>query len=208
MRRAWIVLLMALVGCTNPSQSAFAQSGTGGMASIPPAATSTTTPTISNPAVNTAEANDYTLGVADKIRVTVFNEPTMTGEYPVNANGKVSMPLIGEVQAAGLTAGGLRVNIERMLADGYLINPRVGIDVLTFRPFYILGEVTKPGEYPSTAALSVMNAVATAQGFTYRANKKYVFIKRAGSTEEQKIKLTSGIMIMPGDTIRVGERFF
>lgn len=178
------------------------------MASIPPAATSTTTPTISNPAVNTAEANDYTLGVADKIRVTVFNEPTMTGEYPVNANGKVSMPLIGEVQAAGLTAGGLRVNIERMLADGYLINPRVGIDVLTFRPFYILGEVTKPGEYPSTAALSVMNAVATAQGFTYRANKKYVFIKRAGSTEEQKIKLTSGIMIMPGDTIRVGERFF
>ncbi|TCQ03029.1 polysaccharide biosynthesis/export family protein [Sphingomonas sp. PP-CC-3A-396] len=201
MRKAWTVMIMVLVGCVLQLHAASAQSATQVPATTP-SAMSATTPT------SAMDASDYTLGVADKVRITVFNEPSMTGEYPVNANGKVSMPLIGEVQAAGSTAGALRVNIERMLADGYLINPRVGIDVLTFRPFYILGEVTKPGEYPSTAGLSVMNAVATAQGFTYRANKKYVYVKRSGSSKEQKIKLTSDVMIMPGDTIRVGERFF
>jgi protein involved in polysaccharide export with SLBB domain len=206
MFRAWCVFMLVLVGSALPLQSASGQSATTEAMSAGAIVVSSGSSTSAG--TSAASANDYTLGVADKVRITVFNEATLTGEYPVNANGKISMPLIGEVQASGLTAGGLRVNIERMLADGYLINPRVGIDVLTFRPFYILGEVTKPGEYPSTAGLSVMNAVAKAEGFTYRANKKYVFIKRAGSAQEQKVKLSSDVMIMPGDTIRVGERFF
>jgi len=80
--------------------------------------------------------------------------------------------------------------------------------VLTFRPFYILGEVTKPGTYPYTAGLTVLNAVATAGGFTYRANKVVVFIKRNGATSEVKTELTPSVLVAPGDTIRIGERFF
>jgi polysaccharide export outer membrane protein len=153
-------------------------------------------------------SDDYILGVADKVRVTVYNEPNLTGEYSVNSNGKISMPLIGDVQAAGLAVGGLRENIEHQLGNGYLINPQAAIDVLTFRPFYILGEVSKPGQYPATAGLTVVNAVATAEGFTYRANKRYVYIKHAGSSEERKVELSPDLMIQPGDTIRVAERFF
>lgn len=155
-----------------------------------------------------AKSGDYVLGVADKVRVTVYNEANLTGEFPVNANGAISMPLIGDVPASGKTAGSLRDDIAARLADGYLKNPRVAIDVLTFRPFYILGEVSKAGEYPFSSGLTVMNAVATAQGFTYRANKKYVYLKHAGQTSEERVRLTSDLMVQPGDTIRIAERFF
>lgn len=181
--------------------------GSPAVAQMVPAAPAVAAPEAGMPQTSAAQ-NDYTLGVADKVRVTVYNEASLTGEYPVNANGRISMPLIGEVQAAGQTPGGLRQNVERALSDGYLRNPRVAVDVLTFRPFYILGEVTKPGEYPALSGLTVLNAVATAQGFTYRANKKRVFIRRAGETKEQRVPLTSDMLVMPGDTIRIGERFF
>ena len=151
---------------------------------------------------------DYVLGVADRVRVTVYDEPALSGEYPVNTNGTVSMPLIGEVPAAGAAAGVLRDRIEKALANGFLTNPRVAIDVLTFRPFYILGEVTKAGEYPYSASLTVMNAVATAGGFTYRANEKWVYIKHAGKPGEEKVRLTPDLLVQPGDTIRIAERFF
>jgi len=151
---------------------------------------------------------DYVLGVADRVRVTVYDEPTLSGEYPVNANGRIAMPLIGEVAAAGSTAGALREKIEALLGNGYLTSPKVAIDVLTFRPFYILGEVNKAGQYPYSSGLTVMNAVATAAGFTYRANQKYVYIKRANEPGEKKVRLTPDLEVKPGDTIRVGERFF
>lgn len=151
---------------------------------------------------------DYVLGVADRVRVTVYDEPALSGEYPVNTNGTVSMPLIGEVPAAGVAAGELRERIEKALASGFLTNPRVAIDVLTFRPFYILGEVTKAGEYPYSASLTVMNAVAKAGGFTYRANEKWVYIKHAGKQGEEKVRLTPDLLVQPGDTIRIAERFF
>jgi len=151
---------------------------------------------------------DYVLGVADRVRVTVYDEPALSGEYPVNANGTISMPLIGEVPAAGVAAGMLRERIEKALANGFLTAPRVAIDVLTFRPFYILGEVTKAGEYPYSASLTVMNAVATAGGFTYRANEKWVYIKHAGKPGEEKVRLTPDLLVQPGDTIRIAERFF
>lgn len=173
----------------------------------PVAATAPAAATAAGP-VSTKAMTDYTLGVGDKVRITVFNEPTLTGEYPINANGRVSFPLVGEVQAAGLTPGRLGEGVQAKLADGYLNNPRVAVDVLTFRPFYILGEVTKPGEYPATAGLSVVNAVATAQGFTYRANKKWAYVKHAGQDREERVRLTADLPVAPGDTIRIGERFF
>jgi polysaccharide export outer membrane protein len=158
--------------------------------------------------VTAKTADDYVLGVGDKVRITVYGDSSLTSDYPVNANGKISMSLIGEVQAAGLTAGGLHADITRRLANGYLNNPQVAIDVLTFRPYYIMGEVSKPGEYPATAGMTVMNAVATAEGFTYRANQKFAYIKHAGETTEEKVRLTPDLLIRPGDTVRISQRFF
>lgn len=151
---------------------------------------------------------EYHLGSGDKLRVITFGEESLTGEFFVAGSGKVSFPLIGEVQAAGLTIPQFQAEVENALKQGYLKEPRVSVEVLDYRPFYILGEVTKPGEYPYTNGLTVLNAVATANGFTYRANQKKVFIKRAGEAEEHDYPLTSSTPVAPGDTIRIGERFF
>jgi polysaccharide export outer membrane protein len=154
------------------------------------------------------EVPAYRLGSADKLRVTVFGEEALSGEFLVNGSGQVSMPLIGEVQASGLTLPQFQERVAAALADGYLNEPRVSAEVLNYRPFYILGEVKKPGEYPYTAGLTVVNAVATAEGFTYRADTRRVYIKRADSTAENPYPLTTAIQVAPGDTIRIGERFF
>ena len=151
---------------------------------------------------------DYVLGSADKIRITVFGEPSLTGEYFVSSSGKVSLPLAGEVQAAGLTLRDFHDHVVKSLQDGYLKDPKVSLEVLTFRPFYILGEVTKPGQYPYTSGLTVFNAVATAGGFTYRANTRKVLIKRASEPAEHEVPLSAETTISPGDTIRIPERFF
>ena len=153
-------------------------------------------------------ADDYKLGVADKVRVIVYNEPTLSGEFTVSDNGALSLPLIGAVQAGGRSTREVMAEVQARLADGYLRDPRVSLDVLTYRPFYILGEVTRPGEYPYSNSLTVMNAIARAEGFTYRANKRKAFIKRAGQPDEKEIELTPGLQVMPGDTIRIGERYF
>jgi protein involved in polysaccharide export with SLBB domain len=150
----------------------------------------------------------YKLGAGDKVRVITFGEDSLTGEFFVGGSGKVSLPLVGEVQAAGLTVPEFQSEVETALKDGYLREPRVSVDVLSYRPFYILGEVNRPGEYPYTNGLTVMNAVATAEGFTYRANTRRVFIKRADSDREQEFPLNSITPVAPGDTIRIAERFF
>jgi polysaccharide export outer membrane protein len=154
------------------------------------------------------EGLQYRLGIRDKVRVIVFNEQSLSGEFFVNDAGRVSLPLIGEVQAAGLTVQDFQTAVETEFRKGYLREPRVSAEVLTYRPFYILGEVNKPGEYPFTNGLNVLNAVATAGGFTYRAQTKRVYIRRAGETKEQSYSVTSELAVAPGDTIRVGERFF
>lgn len=165
------------------------------------------TPPSPAPVASTAAAG-YILGPRDKLRIIVYGETALSGEFFVSSNGKLSLPLIGEVQAAGLTVSRLQATIENSLKEGYLKDPRVSAEVLTFRPFYILGEVSKPGEYPYNDGLTVLAAVATAGGFTYRANTKRVFIKGANDTSEKSVKLNSSTMVTPGDTIRVPERFF
>lgn len=151
---------------------------------------------------------EYHLGSGDKVRIIVFGEEALTGEFFVSSAGTVSFPLIGDIPAAGLTIPQLQKAIETKLADGYLKQPRVSAEVLNYRPFYILGEVMKPGEYPYTSGLTVLNAVATAEGFTYRADTHKVFIKRATSLGEHEVPLTTATPVEPGDTIRIGERFF
>ncbi|WP_396593032.1 polysaccharide biosynthesis/export family protein [Brevundimonas sp. R86498] len=151
---------------------------------------------------------EYRLGPADKVRVNVFGEEALTGEFLVGGSGKISLPLIGEVQAQGLTISELQELIATALRQGYINEPRVNAEVLNYRPFYILGEVNKPGEYPYTNNLTVLNAVATAEGFTYRADTRRVYIKRADGEGELAFPLTTATQVAPGDTIRIGERFF
>lgn len=154
------------------------------------------------------DAAAYQLGAGDKLRVTVFGEPTLTGEFTVGGNGVVSLPLVGDISAQGATVSQFRDRFVNALKDGYLTDPRVSVEVLTYRPFYVLGEVNKPGEYPYTNSLTVLNAVATAGGFTYRANTRRVWIKHQNEVAEQEYPLTVGTTVAPGDTVRIGERFF
>jgi protein involved in polysaccharide export with SLBB domain len=159
-------------------------------------------------AVTASEEPDYVLGSGDKVRVTVYGEESLSGEFQVGSSGQVALPLIGEVKGAGLNIKQFQEAVQKTLSDGYLKDPRVSVEVLTFRPFYILGEVTKPGTYPYTSGLTVLNAVATAGGFTYRAEKRQVFVKHKNESSESKLPLDPATPVAPGDTIRIGERFF
>jgi polysaccharide export outer membrane protein len=154
------------------------------------------------------EALSYRLGPGDKLHIITFDEPQLTGDFLVGADGMVSLPWIGDVPARGRTESELRADIEAKLKDGYILNPAVSLQVMTYRPFYILGEVNKPGEYPYTAGLTVMSAVATAGGFTYRADTHRVYIKHLGETAEIRTKAKSAGEVHAGDTIRIAERFF
>lgn len=151
---------------------------------------------------------EYRLGAADQLRVTVFGEPELSGEYILGGEGTVSLPLIGDVSALNLTVREFQDSVTEQYAAGYLRAPRINVEVMNYRPFYILGEVRTPGEYPYTNGLTVLNAVATAGGFTYRANDDVIMIRGADDSQEYRVELEATTRIMPGDTIRVVERFF
>lgn len=163
---------------------------------------------VAPPAADAAALNEYSLGTGDKLRVRVFGEDSLGGEFSVASNGTVSLPLIGEVKLLGLTANQAQQRIEDALKQGYMKSPKVNVEILNYRPFYILGEVKKPGEYPYTNGLTVVNAVARAEGYTYRADKRRVFIKRSSESKEQSYPLSESIIVLPGDTVRIAERFF
>lgn len=150
----------------------------------------------------------YRLGVGDKVRMMVYNETALTGEFALSPNGTLSLPLIGEVPAAGKTVEEVAALVQARLADGYLRDPKVSMEVTAYRPFYILGEVKAPGTYPYVSGLTVLNAIATAQGFTPRANQRVIFIRRSGEDREVAYELRPDLRIFPGDTIRLGERYF
>lgn len=150
----------------------------------------------------------YLLGPGDKVRVTVFNEPSLSGEFSVDAEGRLAVPLVGDLPANDRTTRMIADDYARRLADGYLYSPRVSMEVITYRPFFILGEVATPGQYPYAAGMTVLNAIATAEGFTPRAKRSTVFIRRAGEKGELEYALTPTLRVMPGDTIRLAERYF
>ncbi|OQW58368.1 MAG: polysaccharide biosynthesis protein [Proteobacteria bacterium HN_bin10] len=154
-----------------------------------------------------AEPVEYRLGPGDQIRVTVFNEPELTGPFTVGAQGTIAYPLVGSIQAGGLTVPEFTTALQTALAT-YLRAPSVSIEVTNYRPFFILGEVQRPGTYPYSASLTVLNAVATAGGFTYRANRGRVFIRHANENVERSYPLTVATPVLPGDTVRIGERIF
>jgi protein involved in polysaccharide export with SLBB domain len=149
----------------------------------------------------------YRLGSGDKLRITVYNEEDVTGEYEVDSSGNVSLKLIGAVPAAGRTLPELTKVIEARLLDGYLLNPRVAIDVLNYRPFYVLGEVNEPGSYPYVSGITVLKAIALAGGYTFRARTNKIELMHANEPEKP-ILVDQNTPLLPGDIIRVKERFF
>lgn len=155
-----------------------------------------------------AAAPEYQLGPGDRLTITVFGETELTGEYILAANGNLTFPLVGELPAAGMTPTQLSGAIADRLRGGYLREPRVVSSVIAYRPFYILGEVENPGSYPYAANLDVSSAVAVAGGYTYRANRRRAYIRRVGEAQERRYDLEDAVSIQPGDTIRIGERYF
>ncbi len=150
----------------------------------------------------------YVLGPTDKVRVKVYGEPDVAGEYEVDSGGYVSIPLAGRIKAAGSTTHQLERAITAALSKGIVRDPRVNVEIALYRPFYILGEVKKSGEYPYRVGMTVLDAIASAGGFTYRANENKVYLRRAGSAGEEIYPLDAPVLIYPGDNIRVPERFF
>ena len=150
----------------------------------------------------------YRLGLGDKLRVNVFGEPSLSGEFQVSGNGALTMPLIGDVPAVGKTAHELEAALIAQFAAGYLKDPKVAVEVYSFRPYFVLGEVQKPGRYPAMEGATILGAIATAGGFTYRANTKRVYLRRAGDKAERVIDANSDTVVSPGDVIRVGQRYF
>lgn len=161
-----------------------------------------------NSPATTVTVTEYTLSSGDQVGITVFGQADLSGQFEVDGSGTFSMPLIGQVVAEGLTVPQLEARIAEALADGYLKNPQVSAEVANYRPYYILGEVRNPGEYPYTNGLTVMEAVASAGGFTYRARKNMVFVRGTDATAEESVALTATTQVKPGDTLRIGERIF
>jgi protein involved in polysaccharide export with SLBB domain len=145
----------------------------------------------------------------DRIKITVYGEEALTGEYDVSPSGYVSMPLIGAIRALGRTPAEFGADVaSRYRSGGFLQEPKVTVAVVQFRPFYVLGEAASPGEYPFRSGLSVHAAIAMAGGFTYRASRSLVLIRHSGDEVWKEYPLTEPVVIAPGDLIRVPERYF
>lgn len=155
-----------------------------------------------------ATAGAYTLGPNDRIRLKVYGEADISGEYEIDSSGFASIPLAGRIRAAGLTTGQLERSVAAALAKGIVRDPRVNIEIALYRPYYILGEVKKSGEYPYRLGITILDAVASAGGFTYRANENKVFLRRSGGNVEEVYPLDAPIKVFPGDNIRIPERYF
>jgi polysaccharide export outer membrane protein len=190
-----LVLALGLAACTGGGPPPAAGAGPG------PAAATGAAPQqqISNAV--------YRLGSGDKVKVTVFRHPDLSGEFSLDGSGNVALPLVGEIEAGGLTSRELEQKIVARLSDGLIREPQVGVEILNYRPFYILGEVKTPGSYPYQNNMNVLNAVALAGGFSYRAKQDGFLLQRGGSNS-QGVVVRGDAQLLPGDIVTVRERFF
>ncbi len=150
----------------------------------------------------------YVLGPGDRLRIKVYSDPDMSGEYEINSGGAVSLPLVGDVKAMGLTTHGLEQAIAARMKGKVANEPHVSVEMASYAPFYIMGEVKKAGEYQYHIGLTVADAIATAGGLTYRANEKQIYLRHAGRAVEQIVTIDQPVPVFPGDNIRVSERIF
>jgi protein involved in polysaccharide export with SLBB domain len=151
---------------------------------------------------------EYRLGSGDRVRVTVFGQQDLSGEYRVDGTGLMAFPLVGQVPAGGKTAAEVQTELVQGLSPKYLKNPNISIEVLSYRPFYVVGEVKTPGSYSYVNGMTVLNAVALAGGFTYRAREDQFFIVRNTGGGKSKMSAAVDTPVQPGDVITVRERYF
>lgn len=191
------------------------------MASAPFVSAESQSNTKANPDLNTSvqpqvvsmvESGQYYLGTGDRVKVTVFGHPDLSGEFQLDCNGRISLPLIKEVQSTGLSVIELKTSITEKLSPDYLINPKVSVEVLNYRPFYIIGEVKKPGQFPYVSGMTVLTAVALAGGYTYRAKTDKALITppqslNAGKAVAEKVEGGRHTLIKPGEVIEIPEKY-
>ena len=199
-----LVLLFLLTACAEVGGLDPSALATGGSSGTP---TSTSAPASTGKSSPVSSAQ-LRLAPGDKVRVVVFGEDKLSGEYELDTAGFLSLPLAGTIEAAGLTKPELEQALTTKLKSEYLRNPKVTVDVVSFRPFYLLGEIKSPGEYKYRSGLNVLSALAMGGGATYRANTSTVLIQRAGTTEMTEYPQSPTIPVLPGDVVRVPERFF
>jgi len=175
-------------------------SGDGG---APPDATSPQASSATLP----GSPDGYRLGAEDKVKVTVFGEPDLSGEFVVDSSGVLSAPFLGQIQVKGMTLRDFEAAYGAKLREAQILrDPRVSAEVTSFRPIYVLGEVKKPGQYAFVSGMTVQKAVALAEGYTYRASESSVEITRAG--KKFTVDVTPQTIVLPGDEIRIPERYF
>ena len=158
--------------------------------------------------IKSAATTSPSLQPGEKLKITVFGEDRLSGEYEIDPAGFISLPLAGTVKAAGLSKPQLESELAKKFRGEFLRNPKVTVDVASFRPFYILGEVGKPGEYSYRGGLNVMSAIALAGGSGYRASRSTVMIQHIGENGFKEYPLSPTIPVLPGDLIRIPERYF
>jgi polysaccharide biosynthesis/export protein len=161
------------------------------------------------PPLPAASGHEYRLGPGDTVRIITYGEDPLTGEFRVGDQGAVALPLTGSIGAAGRTPGELADAIAAALKKGDLLRkPSVSVEVATYRPIYVLGEVNKPGQYPYQPGMTVVSAAAVAGGFTYRAVEDYASVVRIVDGESVEGKASRQALVQPGDVITVFERRF
>ncbi len=158
--------------------------------------------------LHSSPIDSYKIGPGDKIRVTVFAESELSAVYKVSGNGSIAMPLVGTVVVQGLDIEQAKAVIKSRLAEGFLVDPDVTVEVTEYRPFYIMGEIKTPGPYAYVDGMSVLEAVAISGGYTYRADKDDIEIVREGYSAKKPYEAKLSDKVMPGDIITVKERFF
>jgi polysaccharide export outer membrane protein len=150
----------------------------------------------------------YRLDAGDRLRIVIYGQEGLTNTYAIDAGGSITMPLIGAVRARGLTPAGLASEITAKLRNGYIREPSVAVEIEAYRPFFILGEVAAPGQYPYVPNMSVESAVAIAGGFSPRAKRDRVTLTHSDASGALRAVVPLGTPISPGDTVLVGERWF
>ncbi|ODM77566.1 polysaccharide biosynthesis/export family protein [Bradyrhizobium elkanii] len=150
----------------------------------------------------------YNLGPGDNLRVVVYGQEGLTNAYAIDAAGAITMPLIGSVPARGRTPAGLAAEITARLRNGFIREPSVAVEIEAYRPFFILGEVQAPGQYPYVPNMTVESAVAIAGGFSPRARRDEVTLTHTDASGAGRFVAPLGTPIAPGDTVFVGERWF
>jgi polysaccharide export outer membrane protein len=150
----------------------------------------------------------YHLDAGDKLRVVVYGQEGLTNTYAIDAGGAITMPLIGSVRARGRTTAGLAAEIAAKLRNGFIREPSVAVEIESYRPFFILGEVQAPGQYPYVPNMTVESAIAIAGGFSPRAKRDVVTLTHTDASGVARDEVPLGTSLKPGDTVQVGERWF